>query len=169
MKTYSYTIYRPAGNDTALVSGIVKSKALRKKINDAIMQKNANVEQVGFIEKIKGQYRLLMAGGEFCGNALRSAAFAFLNGKPGEIKIKVSGVKKPLKAGVHKKGNAWAQMPIPISPASSTPMFLGNTTPGVVFPNNTGKIHIIQMPSASQLVVEKKQNSHPKKWPKNRA
>ena len=53
-----------------------------------------------------------MAGGEFCGNATRSAAFLILDGKPGEVLIKASGVKQKLKAGVNSDGEAYAQMPI---------------------------------------------------------
>lgn len=113
MNQYKVTIIRPGGNDTALVEGIVV-KAKRKKINDKIMSLFPSVEQVGFYEYIpsKKMARLEMAGGEFCGNATRSLAYLLLNGKKGEISIKVSGTKKILKAGVVKRNNAYAQMPI---------------------------------------------------------
>ena len=54
-----------------------------KKINDFIMKKHKNVEQVGFIN-INGIKELQMAGGEFCENATRSAAYSYLNGKQGK-------------------------------------------------------------------------------------
>jgi len=67
-----------------------------------------NVEQVGFLEKNK----LTMAGGEFCGNATRSAALILLKGRPGKINLKVSGVKNYLKAGIRKNGETYSEMPI---------------------------------------------------------
>lgn len=104
------TILRPGGNDTALVPGINRLQKERKVINDAIMKKYKNVEQVGFIDLSEPE--LQMAGGEFCGNATRSTAYLALKGKPGEVNIKVSGVKKTLKAGINTQRKAWAEMPI---------------------------------------------------------
>lgn len=109
---YNYTIFRPGGNDTALVNGIIRDTSKRKVINDAIMADNPNVEQVGFVYLDPNSPELLMAGGEFCGNATRCTAWSALEGLPGEVSIKVSGVERRLKAGVDNQGNAWAQMPI---------------------------------------------------------
>ena len=112
-KKIEITILRPGGNDTALIKGIIK-KSLRKQINNEIMKRFPNVEQVGFYEydKERNLARLEMAGGEFCGNATRSVAYLVLGSKKGEVNIKVSGAKKLLKAGVKKTGTAFAQMPI---------------------------------------------------------
>lgn len=107
-----YSILRPGGNDTALVFGIEKNLEKRKQINNEIMSQNPNVEQVGFVNLDKSSPELMMAGEEFCGNATRSTAWLVLDGKLGEIKIKVSGVNSKLNAGVDNQGNAWAQMPI---------------------------------------------------------
>lgn len=112
MKRYSYTIIRPGGNDTCLVDGIIKNPVLRKRVNDGIMTKYPTVEQVGFVNLNVPALKLMMAGGEFCGNATRSAAWLALNGKPGEVNIKVSGVNGKLKAGVTPKGESFAQMPV---------------------------------------------------------
>ncbi len=109
---YFYNIYKPSGNDTALVIGLVNDIALRKIINKSIQENHLNVEQVGFIEKIKGEYFLEMAGGEFCGNATRSAVYYFLDGKQGTLKIQVSGTEKVLSAGIDKDDNVWVEMPI---------------------------------------------------------
>jgi diaminopimelate epimerase len=109
---YSYTIWRPGGNDTALVKGMVTDLAQRKIINDEIMKQYPNVEQVGFVDLNSSPLELVMAGGDFCGNATRSTAYWALNGQPGEVLIKVSGASYPLRAGVDRDGNAWAQMPI---------------------------------------------------------
>lgn len=112
VNTFTYSIIRPGGNDTALVIGIERDAKKRKEINDKIMAENPNVEQVGFVNLDIKDAELMMAGGEFCGNATRSTAWQILQGKTGEILIKVSGVKSKLRAGVDEKGNAWAEMPI---------------------------------------------------------
>lgn len=52
-----------------------------------------------------------MAGGEFCGNATRSAAYIFLNGKTGKIKVKVNS-KDIINAGVTDSHHAWCEIPI---------------------------------------------------------
>ena len=83
MKQIKYSIYRPAGNDTALVYGVEYIQEQKKKINNFIMKKHKNVEQVGFIN-INEIKELQMAGGEFCENATRSAAYSYLNGKQGK-------------------------------------------------------------------------------------
>ena len=117
MKEYKYQIFIPGGNDTALVFGLEPDARRRKEINDAIMKRFPHVEQVGFLSDLDLSHKnerpqLFMAGGEFCGNATRSAAWRYLNGQPGEIYIKSSGVKTPLRAGVSENGEAWAEMPV---------------------------------------------------------
>ena len=74
------------------------------------MSLNPLVEQVGFVSQRSN--RLEMAGGEFCGNATRCAAFYYLKGRPGKIKINVSGVRQKLSAGIDQKNNCWAQIPV---------------------------------------------------------
>lgn len=110
MSKIRYSIYRPAGNDTALVYGTNYTQEVKKKINDSIMKVHSNVEQVGFINNT-GKNELLMAGGEFCGNATRSAAFNYLNGTPGTIQIYVNSEDKII-AGVDKNKNAWCEIPL---------------------------------------------------------
>ncbi len=109
---YDFTCWRPGGNDTALILG--EPPLDRKSINDEIMKQYPNqIEQVGFVYVDEsGTVNLQMAGGEFCGNATRSAAYMALEGKPGIIPIKVSGVKDLLVAGVTENGEAFAQMPV---------------------------------------------------------
>ena len=75
----SYMIFNPAGNITALVIGDEYNLEQRRLINSRIMEREKNVEQVGFLSQ---KYRrLTMAGGEFCGNATRCAAFYYLGEK----------------------------------------------------------------------------------------
>ncbi len=113
----SFIILRPAGNDTALVSGIVKDPVKRKAIADVIQREFPNVEQVGFINPDKKNAELLMTGGEFCGNATRSAVYHILSMNPGKIKIKASGVKKKLLAGITEDGDCFSQMPVYSDPS----------------------------------------------------
>lgn len=108
----SYVVVSPGGNDTALINGLIFDAQLRNQINYNIMTENPNVEQVGFYEYSSEYPVLQMAGGEFCGNALRSYAFLLLKGKTGELLFEVSGVKQMLKSGIDKDGNIFAEMPI---------------------------------------------------------
>lgn len=110
-----YKIYRPGGNDTALVTGINYTPEQRRAINDAIMATNPNVEQVGFIDISNPQKPIIqMSGDETCGNAARLTAYISLNGQPGEVNLtfKTAEGDLSLRAGVDELGNAWAQMPI---------------------------------------------------------
>ena len=118
MKKYSYKIFIPGGNKTALVLGsgdLEQNKPLRKEIEQAIFSKHENdpdgkVEQVGFVDEFTP--RLLMAGGEFCGNAMRSAVMHYLDGCEGTIEITVSGTNQRLLAGINQSGEVFAQMPL---------------------------------------------------------
>jgi ribosomal protein S18 acetylase RimI-like enzyme len=111
---YDFTVIRPGGNDTCLVvvDENMPQQDERGWINNSIQETYPNVEQVGFVNLDPANPALTMAGGEFCGNATRSTAWLALKGKPGEIRIQVSGVKGKLKAGVTNLGEAYAQMPI---------------------------------------------------------
>lgn len=116
-----FAVFRPSGNDTALIHGVIQDSKLRKIIADAIQNKYLNVEQVGFINNNPQDAELMMTGGEFCGNATSSAAYQILSGRPGEIKIKVSGVRKKLIAGVTEKGESFSQMPVYSDPSYIRP------------------------------------------------
>lgn len=106
---YSYQIYSPSGNDTALVLPLEQNAEKRRLIARQIMQKHPQVEQVGFVDS-KG-LQLFMAGGEFCGNALRAAASYYLGDKAGELNMEVSGTGgHTLKAGRTLGGEVYAQM-----------------------------------------------------------
>lgn len=139
MKTIikNITILRPGGNDTALVPGINRTQQEKKVINDAIMKKYKNVEQVGFIDISKPE--LQMAGGEFCGNATRSTAFLVLKGKTGEIIIKTSGVNQKLRVGIDILGNTWCQMPI-------------YKNPDII--KKIGKFTVVPLYGITQVIVE---------------
>lgn len=110
---YEFTILRPGGNDQMLIKGIIP-KEQKRAINDEMIKRYPNVEQVSFYEyNIKKNFAILeLAGGEFCGNATRSLAYLLLKGKRGELDIEVSGTSEKLKAGVKIKKTAFAQMPV---------------------------------------------------------
>ena len=107
-----HKIFVPGGNDTSFVFGTDFSLEERKNINDLIMRQNPNVEQVGFLGG-KDSPELIMAGGEFCGNATRSAAFYYLDGRDGQMTLKVNG-KDYIQAGV-RDSLAWCQIPLSVS------------------------------------------------------
>lgn len=122
MREISCYLYSPGGNDTALVEYDGNEKSLKEAINNNILLQYKNIEQVGFVYEKEGQYHLDMAGGEFCGNASRCAAYHFLKGKKGNIKLNVSpGIV--IDAGVPEKGKAYAQ--IPLLPEGVNPAELG--------------------------------------------
>lgn len=105
-----YMKFIPGGNDTALVLKNGYSVEEKKAINDIILKQDPSIEQVGFVDA-RQLPELQMAGGEFCGNATRSAAYYYLKGKPGTIQIKVNG-KDYISAGVYENGNAWCEIPL---------------------------------------------------------
>lgn len=113
-----YQIFIPGGNKTALLMGLVDNLAQRKAIQDKIMHQHAKdddgeVEQVGFLSLNLEKPELLMAGGEFCGNATRAAAAYYLREcKVQEMQIASSGCDRPLQAGYTSSGDIWSEMPL---------------------------------------------------------
>jgi len=120
MSGYKYQLYVPGGNKTALVFGIdgLQTDISRRcEIQDKILARHADdpggeVEQVGFVALDNATPALIMAGGEFCGNATRTAAAYYLQNKTGEIEISVSGASRKLRAGRRITGEVWAEMPV---------------------------------------------------------
>lgn len=108
-KNIIYKVYIPGGNNTAFVVGTNYTLEERRKINNKIMENDSSIEQVGFLGE-KNAPELIMAGGEFCGNATRSAVFYYLDGKEGSMTLKVNE-KDYIEAGV-KDGMAWCQIPL---------------------------------------------------------
>ena len=97
----NYYIVNPGGNITAIVQGKF-AKRIKLKITKNISKNNSTIEQVGFWTNAKNKNfdaRLEMAGGEFCGNALRSlgAILAFRN-KNNLCIVESSGLKIKIKS-----------------------------------------------------------------------
>ncbi|MCL2852886.1 MAG: hypothetical protein FWE20_07620 [Defluviitaleaceae bacterium] len=112
MNTYRYKIFDPSGNVTALVMELVYDPGDRRRIQDAILERHKDVEQVGFISEDADLPELWMTGAEFCGNATRAAAWHYMGGLPGEMKIRVAGVDGELGVGIDDSLDVWAQMPV---------------------------------------------------------
>ena len=146
-----YSIYRPAGNDTAFVYGLEYTQMQRKELNDAIMAKHSNVEQVGFIE-LNNKPELQMAGGEFCGNATRSAAFVYLKGKPGSLQMFVNS-KDLINAGVDEDGKAWCEIPLYHGTDVIT-----EKEPGIFVVKMNGMVTVVIQEEASKKYLENKDN-----------
>lgn len=104
-----YKIYNPAGNITALVIGDKYTKEEKNRINQEIMKKEKKVEQVGFISET--EERLTMAGGEFCGNATRSAVKYYLEKKnTTTVQLKINDYN--IRSGINDD-EIWCEIPIP--------------------------------------------------------
>lgn len=110
---FELNIIRPGGNDTALIKGLIP-KSKKKIVNDLILNLYPNVEQVGFYKYFekKNLVQLEMAGGEFCGNAIRALAYLLLNDNQGKIRVRSSGTKDILTAGVNKNNEVYTQIPV---------------------------------------------------------
>ncbi len=110
----------PAGNITLLILDPV-SEAERREVAVRAMERFAgDVEQVGFIEKPirTADARLEMMGGEFCGNAARSAGYWAASQSCGNnecVTIECSGCSEALTVRADlKKRTAKIDMPLPL-------------------------------------------------------
>lgn len=90
-----FKVFYPSGNNTALIDGLGYSAQERHKLNNAIQKIDPKIEQVGFVSVLDGIIKLEMAGGEFCGNACRSAVFWKSKGRKQGL-ICSSGTEKTL-------------------------------------------------------------------------
>ena len=144
-----YIICRPGGNDTALVFGMDYTPEEKKLINDAIMAKHSNVEQVGFID-LDQKPELQMAGGEFCGNATRSAANCYLQGKEGEIQIIVNKTDV-INAGVYNDGKSWCEIPLYYGEDAIT-----IKEPGIFIVKMNGMVSVVLKPEVAKKYLEDK-------------
>jgi diaminopimelate epimerase len=85
----------PSGNITLLVTTPVHISNRPEFAQRLMQDKNLRAEQIGFITKpiFGGEGRLEMAGGEFCGNALRcyGLLLAKQRGRGGLMSVEMSG------------------------------------------------------------------------------
>ena len=100
-----YSILDPTGNITALVQDEVPVVE-QPRVAELIMRRHPEVEQVGFVRfspSEHAQFRLRMAGGEFCGNATMCAAALFVGSttnEPTRLFVRASGAKEPVEVCV---------------------------------------------------------------------
>jgi diaminopimelate epimerase len=116
-------IVYPSGNTTAVVFDQLLDTD-RKILNDQVMQAwkrgypdESKIEQCCFVTlpcSSDAAARVEMFGGEFCGNAARSAAWLITGGKEYTGKLEVSGVDRSLEFTV-KNGEVSVEMPLPVS------------------------------------------------------
>lgn len=132
----------PSQNTTAIITNYVPSKMYSEIASLIMSYEYLHVEQVGFIVQPKNNNAVLkieMSGGEFCGNALLSAA-AYCNYKDlidkKEFDMEISGVNYPLKCWVSKvKNNIFtskAEMPSLISKQHTTMSINGKEIEGSI-------------------------------------
>ena len=62
---------------------------------------------MGFINNNRKKPKLIMAGGEFCVNATRSAINYYLDNNQGNIKIKIPNLHSKITGGIDKDGQTW--------------------------------------------------------------
>ena len=99
-----YEVYNPGGNITALVTSPV-SKDYLIWIAKYILKNEPSVEQVGKVKKEQqNKCKLWMSGGEFCGNACRSAAaYMKMRFNQPNSQIYINGIK--VEAESNKQSN----------------------------------------------------------------
>ena len=113
-------VANPSGNITVLVKTACAPKE-RAEIAGKLLAQIPGAEQVGFLTLPRGDgdLGLAMMGGEFCGNALRSAGlcYAVEEDLAGDttVKVEVAGSATPFGVRVNvDRGEAAAAMPLPL-------------------------------------------------------
>lgn len=159
MQTVQYIDFLPGGNKTALVIGDRFTPEECRIINDTIMSRDHDTEQVGFVQDVPGMPAspsLRMAGGEFCGNASRSAAYYYLNGKPGTLLMTVSGGRQ-VDCGVYDNGDAWCQIPMDKNGYAAMEL-AESVAPGIHMVRLSGITHLVLEQTAAAPYLEDKTN-----------
>ena len=113
----------PSGNTTLFVLSDVAPEQRSFLAAKLLKDKGVDAEQVAYLSMTEGQpLRVDMMGGEFCGNASRSAAAYALQlagGDRGEYAVSCSGCEGILQAQAKKRPDgaydAYIEMPLPLS------------------------------------------------------
>lgn len=95
-----YQLFIPSGNPTALVEDEGFLAKERLFINEKIMKSDSSIEQVGFVDS---NFRLVMAGGERCINAIRCAGLFYMD-KFNLDEVNVKNLDEVFKCGKDKFG-----------------------------------------------------------------
>lgn len=110
----------PTGNRTILVQTPVPREQYGEVAHRLLGVKELRGEQVGFLTRpvCGGAVRLEMMGGEFCGNALRSAGLYYAAAhnlrREWKLPVEISGCDAPLRVKVNVlTGQVEGEMPLP--------------------------------------------------------
>ena len=161
-----YNYIDPSGNITILVESEITATQ-QSEVAKRMMDAEPECEQVGFVRKSSQRVRLRMAGGEFCGNAVMSAAALLCDDKAEgvnetrSVTVESSGVDDPIQVDITRlddegdlhvyRGNV--DMPLPRRVTSRKLSFNGTEyeLPVVEF---EGIAHMICMPQLMTLTQE---------------
>lgn len=146
----------PSGNATAILFDQlmhVDARALNEDVTNraSAIQGVPPVEQCGFITTPRmptSVARLQMFGGEFCGNALRSAAWLVMRGADSRGQIECSGVEKPLGFEI-ESGVVSLEMPVVVSKSGPC-----TQRPDGIEVELSGITHLVQFPSRERRTPE---------------
>lgn len=117
--TVEYYLMDPTGNRTVLVTSPVE-KAAYPAVAKRLLDREKTAEQVGFLSGT----HLMMAGGEFCGNASMAAAFLIAGGEPQTVSLTVSGADRPVTVRIDADRGT-VRMPEPIGITDDTVILPG--------------------------------------------
>ncbi|MCR5301226.1 MAG: hypothetical protein K6E49_02170 [Lachnospiraceae bacterium] len=161
-----YNYIDPSGNITILVESEIATTS-QSAVSRKLMEYEPSCEQVGFIRKGKDRIRLRMAGGEFCGNAVMSAAALLCDdtgmktGDKQRVTVDFSGTDDPAMVDITRNQDnedrhyytATLDMPIPRRIINKTLSWKGvdYDLPAVEF---EGISHMICLPGVMDLPDE---------------
>ncbi|MGM9568205.1 MAG: hypothetical protein ACI3W6_08520 [Clostridia bacterium] len=152
----TYCVADPAGNRTVLVTSPVEKNTYAE-ISRKLMARIDGCEQVGFLTKpiYGGDVRLEMMGGEFCGNALRCAAYYYvrknISQKRSLVATEISGCERILEVSADvSKGESQAEMMLPRA-TETVDQWGGSGAMAFLY---DGIVHIVRIGSAQHLPEE---------------
>ncbi|NJB68038.1 diaminopimelate epimerase [Desulfobaculum xiamenense] len=158
---YRFVKVSPGGNTTILVMDPpAMSSRQRAEVAARLMDPlHLGAEQVGFVNTTSAIPRLDMMGGEFCGNAARSAALVLaMSGHPAMTehdglhtgRIEVSGADSPLDVYARIGGNPTAGIDIPLPAAGLSRHALG--------------IHVARLDGITHVLLDEASSPFPENY-----
>lgn len=159
-----YRIFDPTGNITALVETQV-DPADQPAAASWIMERNQDVEQVGFVTFAAAgagapvadvPVSLRMAGGEFCGNATMCAAafYMMVSNMIGEakVKVRVSGAKEPLDVSLVRRDAVSFDASVTMPPALGIDEL--RLSDGMLSGSDVLSLPIVRMEGIAHVIIE---------------
>lgn len=169
-KSIEYTVLNPSGNITALVLTQDIGKSDYTHIAKEILQKNKQVEQVGFLTKFVTKdgntiWKINMSGDEFCGNATRAFASYIYNSKfvdKDVFEVMCSGCNDIITATVGKTSkndnnfdvnNSFIELPI----NKEISIFFEKQS--ISFEENDIEVFVVKLSGITHILIDKKYQS----------